>query len=934
MNKLALREILFGFTVFVLLCRPGHAEAPDLSTWTTTGSVTLDPSRPGPDGKPSIKVAPGSKASLKLRPGDGSGSLTLYAYDDGTVAATDQKKSVGPRWGFTQNNGRVLVGGIVYAHFFKPNGSLGIIETDATQKDAWSGPKFAGPRDRTGWVKWEFNYDANTGLQIKIDGQPVLQKYFDWATTPADGFDGIVLYGDATNGAAPQTVWIGGIDYELGPPMKANVATTGVAASSTRTLPSTSSTMPYPGITAPPPPPDTEGSSTPASLAAAPVPYSPGATLSDDLKTTNIVPAAGYLAHHPRLLFSASDRAALQQKAKDNPAQWKAVLDSTRELAAVPNAQLITTGAKYWKIHSVESGALAWFVTGDTKYRDLTVPWMIAHCQQPVWGTGFNDNLDLQASWYLYYLSISYDILYSQLNDADRKTIRDGLAAHAKAIYDSFSPDGLHKGIIPYDQNHTYTPVVALTAAALALYGNVPEATDWLNRAHSIMQRSRYVLNEDGYYYEGFGYWQYALHWHARYAELMARATGERLYDLPALRDNWLFALHLSLPGAPGGFDIGDTDYWKGGKRSTDIAANNTSMLWNIAQANQSGESRTAADLYGQRRLDIDDPASAFLWSQPSVAAASFDAIKPYHYFPDVDVVTWRSSWQPDATCYLFRCGPPLGHSAEAKLDQIKDWEMNTGHGHADIGAFYLYGKGAYLAGGTGYTAEKWTRDQNTLLVDGKGQASDGEYHNARGIPYGDLNQCQIDAQYLDKDYGFASGEFGAAYTHSVPGVNLRRKLLMTARWMLDIDTMSSSAPHAITWLCHCDAAFAAEDSGFVACLPNAALGVIPLSKDAFSPAMGPATVMAGNKPGAGKAEQHGFQITLTQTTPATAAEAINLLVPLNKDGKLPSVQLTSSTADAVAFTLKWPDGKTEDVKLDLNWKSGGASGPATITRS
>ena len=166
-------------------------------------------------------------------------------------------------------------------------------------------------------------------------------------------------------------------------------------------------------------------------------------------------------------------------------------------------------GSRYFHIRDVESAAaLAWFVTGDAKYVPDATKWLVAHCQQPVWGKGFNDNRDLQASWYLYYLSIAYDTLYSQLSDADRKTVRDGLAAHAKVLYDAFDPAGFKDGKIPYDQNHTYNPAVALTAAALVLYGNVPEAADWLNRAHAAMARSRYVLNEDGYYYEGFGYWQ------------------------------------------------------------------------------------------------------------------------------------------------------------------------------------------------------------------------------------------------------------------------------------------------------------------------------------------------------------------------------------------------------------------------------------------
>jgi hypothetical protein len=78
------------------------APAADLASWKIEGPVSMDTTKTGPDGKPSIKVEPNSKAVLTLRPEDGSGKLTLYVYDDGTVAVPDQKKTVGPRWGFIQ----------------------------------------------------------------------------------------------------------------------------------------------------------------------------------------------------------------------------------------------------------------------------------------------------------------------------------------------------------------------------------------------------------------------------------------------------------------------------------------------------------------------------------------------------------------------------------------------------------------------------------------------------------------------------------------------------------------------------------------------------------------------------------------------------------------------------------------------------------------
>lgn len=899
----------------------------DLSKWTVTGSVTMDASKPDTDGKPSIKLAPGSQAVLNLRPEEGSGKVTLSVYDDGTIAAPDQKKAPGPRWGLVGKDGRILVGGIMYAKFLPNTGAVATFDTDPKAQDAWGSPKYAAAREKApGWTKWTFDYNPDSGLLISVNDKPLDSRHFDWKSTKATGFTGIVLFGDGTGEPTAQTAWVGGISYELGPPMKVTPESAPVLGADSK---------PYPNISAPPPPPDTPGASVPATPAAAPLPYTPGPTLSDDMKNLNIVPTPGYLAHHPRLLFSSSDKAALQQKAKDEPELWNAVLESAGFLKTVPPAAQISVGQKYYRIRDVESGALAWYITGDATYATDAINWMVAHAKVPVWGVGFRDNIDLQASWYLYYLSISYDILYSQMSDADRKTVRDGLAAHAKAIYDSFDPANFNKGRVPYDQNHTYNPAVALTAAALVLYGNVPEAADWLNRAHAMMARSRYVLNEDGYYYESWGYWQYALHWHERYADLMTRATGERMHDLPALRDNWMYGLYLSLPS--GGFEVGDTGgVWKDGALGKPDVTN-TEFLWGQARAAQSPESRLVADMFGQRHLDKDDPASAFLWSAPPVKAADINTIKPYHYFSDVDVVSWRSGWGPDATAYLFRCGPPLGHSAMAKLDQMKDWEMNTGHVHSDIGSFYMYGKGEQLAVITGYTAQKWTRDQNTILIDGKGQGLDGDYHAERALPYKNFDAAKIDHVFLGDQYGYASGEYGATYAREVKDVTLRRSLLMTKDWMLAIDDLASPQPHAMTWICHSVGAFTPEGPAFVSRQPDAGLAVVPLLSEGFTPAEEPTTVFAGMKPGAGKAEQHGFQLTLTQSAPATASRLITLLVPLGKDEKIPEAKLVKQDASSVEFTVTPVGGKPQTVKLDLTWKTDPASpakGPAVITGS
>lgn len=655
--------------------------------------------------------------------------------------------------------------------------------------------------------------------------------------------------------------------------------------------------------------------------------FVPQKTLAQEIDATKVQLKPNYLKTRPRLLYSPADKVDLTQKTSDQPVLWKSVLASSSRLKTTPDT--IAQGKTYYRIEGVQSAALDAFVTGSASAKKRAIESMLAHVAEPIWGTDYRPNLDLVASWYLYHIAIAYDSLYNDLNDADRVKIRDGLIAHAKAIFEGFDPAQEEK--IRYDQNHTYIPAVAMVTAALALQGETPDAEQWLKRGVAIMNRCRYALGTDGYYYEGVSYWGYALHWHVRYADLMSRATGQKLATLPALAQTWRYGLHLSLPGAPGNFDIGDSGRWEGNARPT-MRVNNHAMLWGLAGMLDSPQSMMVGDFYQSRNPERDYPAAAFLWHASDVKPATLSEQTPYHHFVDHDVLTWRSGWDDDATCLWFRAGPPLGHAANHKLKQMTDWTINAGHVHPDIGAFLLYAKKTYLAVTTGYTAEKWTKDHNTLLVDGQGQGVDGSYWNERGIPYDQLNDTKIEQAYVSNNYAYANGSIGSAYTRQVAGVQLNRRLLITKRYLLLIDDLKSDAPRSLTWLCHANAPFKLVDGNQIATLPTARLAVIQLTAGDCDVQSEPTIVMAGTKPGPGTPTQRAHHLSITPKTKSTNARMVNLLVPLDLDQPAPKVDASDFKNNQVHLTLVWAEGKREAIQLDLNWsKTDQSSSPAVI---
>lgn len=663
--------------------------------------------------------------------------------------------------------------------------------------------------------------------------------------------------------------------------------------------------------------------------------YRPAATLADEERRLEVKIVEGYLAQRPRLLYGAGDIAGLKERAAKQPELWQTVIASARRLGnSAPEAEVIRNGKTYWRIESVQSGALAFAVTGDKVHAERAIRWMLAHAAVDVWGTGYRSNVDLAASWYLYHIALGYDALHGQMTEAERNAIRAGMADHARAIYVSLDPG--RRDPFTYDQNHVYIPTVALSAGALALLGEEPEAEAWLRRAAAVMDRCRYVLGDDGWYYEGSGYFFYAMHWHLRYADLMERATGRRLHDLPALRDAWRFVAAVVLPGPPSVFDLGDTDSWRNNVRGDHTMTHHT-MLWGVASSLRSGEAQAVGDMVFARKGERDYPASAFLWFDPALKPAALEKIKPYHHFADHGYVSWRTGWGEDDTAYVFRLGPPEGHAATAKLPLLKDWRMNGGHVHADIGSFRMYARRTYLAGGTGYTAEKWTRDHNTVLIDGVGQASDGTYHNERHYPYDRLNKAKLDSVHLSDDLGFASGEYGAVYPEPKVGTpSLRRSVLMTRRWMLVVDDLNSPRDHKLTWICHSDEAFERAGEALVARRGPAALAVVPVDQVAMAEVLEASTVMAGTSPVGGKPAQRGFHVARTMAQAAKGARLVHLVAALGEGEKAPTVKAAAADGAGMALTITWADGTVEQVEIGAAWMTGAADAstkPPTVSR-
>jgi len=218
----------------LMTCRAGAQQAreitfhdaADLSAWKTTGDVSIDTA----DGRPvqsggsqaggSLKIGPGAKATLLLRPTDGAGTVEMWVKDDLTKSPNPKQASAGPRWGLVQADGHMLLMGVLYAPYLAGDTTYATSDTDGTAP--LEAVQYSALGRVAGWHKWTFDFDDAKGLSITLDDQK--KARFDWNISAMNGFAGIALLGDAgKNGVqnSAQTLWVSDVTVTLGGEMKA-----------------------------------------------------------------------------------------------------------------------------------------------------------------------------------------------------------------------------------------------------------------------------------------------------------------------------------------------------------------------------------------------------------------------------------------------------------------------------------------------------------------------------------------------------------------------------------------------------------------------------------------------------------------------------------------------------------------------------------------
>jgi hypothetical protein len=398
------------------------------------------------------------------------------------------------------------------------------------------------------------------------------------------------------------------------------------------------------------------------------------------------------------------------------------------------------------------------------------------------------------------------------------------------------------------------------------------------------------TYSHDGYYYEGYEYWIFATPWLIHYLDAQKHAVGEDLFDQPGLHDMYLYAAHAQLPGGRDDFDFGDVyggpisragkgdDYERSHPDGHFLT--NYNVLYDLAREFRDSKTQGVADWMRDTLHQVNaEEWWSVVWRDSDVKAAPITNLQPWHRFPDIDVVFWRSSWDANATAVAFKCGPPEGHQTSQLIERYKDWRLEDGHVHPDVNSFILYAKGKYLTGDSGYAGVPRTIEHNTLLVNGQGQGKEGTHDAWHDLPYTQLDTVRIvSAEMGPKGFTFV-GEGAGAYDSGLGLIKFRRTLTLNASGELEVrDAIETRTPATLTELLHSDTTIGqlAAQAFSIPKEHPALKATVSAVGAQLTTRIEPNMVMGPGKPGSvdkGELEQRGERLGVTTQRPVSMAQ-------------------------------------------------------------
>ncbi|MBD3418904.1 MAG: DUF4962 domain-containing protein [Chitinivibrionales bacterium] len=504
---------------------------------------------------------------------------------------------------------------------------------------------------------------------------------------------------------------------------------------------------------------------------------------------------------HPRLHFTARDIPGIRQNGL-NGRSW--FLDKAKQAYGhYKNGSVTVPNSSDWKnylygLWGQFAMNMFYLVEQDSAAAHTAIDWAMHYAGNLSWLKDDLVPMDIASG-----MALTYDILYDLLTGDQRRTLRSALKQIIDFMYPEFFTGEYWTN--DFQNNHLHNRMHGFAHACFAIYGDDAsiDVQKEADLAVGVFEKVVAWLPEDGSNHEGPGYWDYGNHWVVRTEHLIGHVTGTDYFaQSDHFKNDYYFRLYLTAPGRQNTFNIGDG----GGGAPGNI----TSWLHPITRM-QDGIGQAVV----QELMDkvpggfYQHVAWGLLWYDSDLPAQDYSALPLSKYWPDLDMLSIRSSWDSSATAFVFKCGPPGGH----KMQQMRggDW-VNVAHDHPDQNHFMLYAHGTMLAEDDGYPKQKkLARSHNTLEIDGKGQGREG---SAWYQPFAYAETGYMEDVVMSRATAYAAGNASRLYEGAERFV--RHIAFVEGEYVICIDDLvgADSTDHEFDWRLHKDGVWSKGQAG------------------------------------------------------------------------------------------------------------------------
>lgn len=355
-------------------------------------------------------------------------------------------------------------------------------------------------------------------------------------------------------------------------------------------------------------------------------------------------------------------------------------------------------------LDSAVEAAFLYAISGEEKYAKYAADTCLEIASWDRYGITSYANQDQVHREICYKVAIAYDLIYNYLTESERKTLANCVKERIEDM--EYLLGNLKKD--PFE-SHGKTCYGMIQIAAFAIFGDVPEATEWLDETMTgyAMLHPTWGL-EDGAWSQGTDYWTYVNPIEGSNIFMPGMAKILKLHEKAYTQNRYLHYLYVYGPGSYGGFGDQSGRTLADKKAVPSIASADTYLLKNPV-------SKWLAEEFGSK---YDGLFSQYLYVTEDLEAQPPYTYQLAHEFPDVGIVAMTDSLMSREKVKLMFRSSPFG-----------SWS----HGHADQNGFVIEAYGEDLAVNSGWYVEygsahdtqftRKTHAHNTITFDnGKGQ--------------------------------------------------------------------------------------------------------------------------------------------------------------------------------------------------------------------